>query len=712
MYNFYLYHKDLKKPIRITDPAGWDSLGKSLKRDPKLHGVFFEYTPKLKFVKDGKAIIHTLYERYWIEAEIILIVKVYDPTLRQMVLDYRGRINLTTLEVSRLYATCNVENTGFLQKFKNRSDVKVNLFSEVSQDGTALPAFNNSPVTVNLPSKTIKKVVNAVKGDSDMFDEGFLDNSGAAFFRDIKIGLFDVNIVELDGYNGAFSSFSSDIVALNGYLFPIIEGGSYSFDFNIELSLSVTIDTFDNPLANQQFDFLWGSKNDLTNILSLNLGPNDYDSTSTDLPLVTFTKNFTISRNEILNLEPGDDIYLYCASRINFDDAGNGPAQYAGEITSGYFNVEALTTSVDTTAPLILPHEMYSRICQSITDQPDAFRSDYYGRQDSEPVAYGQDGPGALRSRTNGKLLRGFPIEDNEPHQSWSGAYASAQAIDGVGAGLEVVNNYEVIRMEPLGHFYKNEEIVRLNWVEGITKKVATDYIYNELDCGYKKWANEEFNNLDEFNTRQDRVLPVTQLKKELSLVSPDIGSGYTLEFTKRDRYQEASTRDNDNDNEIFVIQLRRSGGGFIVDRDEDFTTLTGVIDPGTVYNAKISVARNILRNGAQIAASLYLLNGSINLAFSEGNSTLVTQLAGEAAPLAESDPIPASMLERALWRPEEYGFKHKPNWFQRMALYANPTGYVSFSETDKNHKKGYILELVPDQSTREIDFTLLRANL
>ncbi|MEM9857737.1 MAG: hypothetical protein AAF843_10285, partial [Bacteroidota bacterium] len=425
-----------------------------------------------------------------------------------------------------------------------------------------------------------------------------------------------------------------------------------------------------------------------------------------------YNKSFNISYTGTLNLNPGDEIYLFCESRVNFENDGDGPAWYTGTIDSGYFNIKALTTVASSQAPLILPFEQYSRICQSNTDQPDAFRSNYFGRVDSEPVNYGEDGPGAFRSRTNGKLIRGFPVDGNQPYQSWSDAFESAQAIDGVGAGVEMVDNYQVIRMEPLQHFYKNEEIARFSWVGDITKKVASEYYYNELEAGYKKWANEEFNNLDEFNTRQDRTLPITQLKKKLSLISSDIGSGYTLEFVRRDRFEDASTKDNDNDDSIFVIQLRRSGNGFIVDRDEDFTSLTGVLDPGTVYNAKISVSRNILRNGARISGSLYLLNGSVNLAFAEGNSTLVTQLSNEASPLVEADPIPIDKLERALWRPEEYKFKFKPTWEQRQALFNNPTGYISFSSTDRNYKKGYILELVPDQSTREIDFKLLRANL
>ncbi len=50
--------------------------------------------------------------------------------------------------------------------------------------------------------------------------------------------------------------------------------------------------------------------------------------------------------------------------------------------------------------------------------------------------------------------------------------------------------------------------------VKGLTKTVATDLYFNQFDYGNQRWKNSEVNNLDEFNSKRSRSLPITSIKK------------------------------------------------------------------------------------------------------------------------------------------------------------------------------------------------------
>ncbi|ELR69160.1 hypothetical protein C900_05356 [Fulvivirga imtechensis AK7] len=688
MYNYYLYHKDLKTKVRIEDPVGWDGLGKSIKRDKKLHGVFFEYTPKLQFIKKGKAIIHYFYEKYGIETELILIVKVLDSTTKKFSEDYRGRLNLTTLEISKLYATCNVENTGFLQKFKNRMDVKVDLQSKKTQGGKTITPFNSEVQTIQMHSKTIR-----MKARFGFVDDGNDENVH------VPDNEFDVEHTppfkeKMNFLTGAQEPFTTDrftpILSTEGEEFPIgITSRTIRVTGSVTVSTSIPAEGVYIRLLHGPVGGSWQTEQ----LLQAN-GQSTYT--------VDFDETIVIEAEEEIIFIVGPD-----------PDSGNPP----GLPTFTYHTDSILEMSEDTTypatdCPVMLLHEIWARVCHSITDQEDSFKSSYFGRTDSEPRSYFADGAGSLRGQTDGKLLRGFPFSDNPMHASFKDMFETYNAVDGIGVGIEKEDTREIIVVEQVSNFYVNEKSITLNYVNDIKKEVDATLYWNEILAGYKRWANEEQNNLDEFNSRKELTLPITQIKNRLSLESPYIASGYTLEFTRREQYEEGDAKDNINDNENFIIQLRRSGGGFVTDKDEDFAVLNGVLDPGSVYNAKLSIARNIIRNGPVIAGSLYKTEDGIKINFGEGNTDMVSRLNSETEEVSEGGVITKAQLGKQIWIPERYIFRHKLTIEDWRTLNMYPTRYVEFSATNKNHKKGYLMEAVPDQKTREVSFQLLRANL
>lgn len=721
MFRFYISHPDLAKPQRLKyDPVGWDTLGKTVKRDMKWHGVFFEYTPKLKFIKDGKNLVHYFYEKYGIEAELILIINKYNPVTRVYEHDYTGRFNLTTINISTLYAECNIEQTGFLQKLKNRQDVKVDLKSLITQGGKAITPNTNETVDVELHSKALKKLLNHLTTNQTIFP-----NSGTP---EVSVNPMNVNddyysIISLDEITvnefqyvptsqlpqAGFFDYPTQITQDNvvsdlKYNFLAFEAGSYSIDLRIKIMLKDPSGDVEGGFSAEWF-IAYGPQDSLTTI-SLGL-----DSGVSGGVLVPSYFIYDKSLVHNFTMDVGDRLYIY--GKVRRPSVGSTDKwTVMGKVNDCKINLTGLTIIPATTRPLFLQHESLSRIIESITDEPDSFRSAYYGRTDSEPTAYPEDGGGSLRGLASGKIIRGFPLAGNSTHINLKDAIESCLAIDGVGIGIETTGNKQRVRMEQLNYFYSPVRVAQFPYVKDIEKSVADDFIYNELEAGYDKWANEELNNLDEFNTKREFTLPITQIKKRLILKAPWSASGYTIEFLRRDPYKEGTNKDNDRDNDNFVIQLRRESGELVTDKDEDFAELNNLISPETVYNAKLSVMRNIKRNGPYIRSGLYHQDDKfVKLAFGEGNTAFTSRLTSETEVLDETT-IAVEDLGQALWLPEIYKFKHKPTRTELEAITANPYGIIEFSATNKNWKKGWLLEQQPDAKSGLISYLLLRANV
>lgn len=706
MYRFYIYHADLKQPVRLQyDPEGWNEQGKTRKRDMTWHGVFFEYTQKLRFVKDGRNLVAYFYETYGVEAELVLIVQKFSRAQRTFKTYYTGRFNLTSLKITTLYAECNIEQTGFLQKFKNRQDIKVNLSSLVTQSGKAIEANASETEEIELHSKVLVK---NFQTDFTPNQTQLAINLNANRFLQISLEPTELNEI-IDFFDYPNQVTDANPVDDKKYNWKIRESGSYTFNINLHQRV-YAFTLFGAPptvneedIQNLEWFFVYGKPGAYVTISMGQWSHNGAD------PIVGLIVEPTYSAT--INLNAEDEVYLYADVRVSSDLSGVAPLNVT-RFENFNVSITANTTVPATNAPVVLLHEAFARVVESITDEPDSFRSEYYGRTDSEPTAYDADGLGSLRGLINGSLIRGFPLVNKPVIISFKDLFEMGRAIDGIGVGITTTGLKQRVHVGPLTDFYKPQRVLQFAFVKDIEKEVATQFLYNELEAGYDRWNNERLNNLDEFNTKSEFALPLTQVRNRLSLRSPVIASGYTIEFVRRDRYIDGTTKDNDRDNDNFIIQLRRDDGSYVTDKDEDFAELNNLISPETVYNAKLSVMRNIRRNGRYIRSGLqHQEEAYIKRTYGEGNTTFSSRLSSEAAAINENQ-VQVKDLDRPLWLPELYTFKVKPTEAQNDALDADPYGLIEFSVSDKDFKKGYLVETVPDDESDLTTFKVLKANL
>ncbi|NJL35134.1 MAG: hypothetical protein HC893_16375, partial [Chloroflexaceae bacterium] len=330
-------------------------------------------------------------------------------------------------------------------------------------------------------------------------------------------------------------------------------------------------------------------------------------------PAWTFaTDLYSYDDTYTVQLQPNDEIYIFW--RLTFTTGSptififledyivsSVPANLVSNIT-----ITADTLYPDTSLTMMLKHEAFARVSESITDKKDVFRSTYYGRTNSQPHSYAADGEGSIRGISPGKLIRNFPAASNHIYASFADLFKTAQAIDGVGMGIEMIDGKQYIVVEKLNHFFNSTRSVQIPYVRDIEKVVLEKYYYNELECGYDKWGDEAVGNLDEFNARREYTLPISEVKNKLVLKSPYPASSYLVEQVRRDSYFKSNTKDNKFDNDNFIFQLKRDGLGYRVEHTEDYEVITNVISPETLINARLSPMRNLLRNGAYIRSGLF----------------------------------------------------------------------------------------------------------
>lgn len=699
-------HSSFTRPYQLRhDPEGWDNQGHKLKRDPSWHGVMFEYSPKLKFVKDGRDVLHYLYETYGIEAGIDLIVEEKNSLNHKFERVFKGRLNLDSLVIEKLYASCNAERDDFTIKINNRKDVKVNLLAAEDQDGNALPALSDEDV--ELHSKVLRRVFEATGTKPHVFDPSVTSsgtyylmwgwgsvNAVTEVMRDLTVD----EIAERFDYPTQISTI--DPREAKKYYFKLKEGGLYDFDFKINALVNDTLTARMHDWTMKWY-FTFGNIADgyVTEQIDDEVVTNDASS---------ITGEFIYQASK--TLKAGDELYIFGELTLAVDTSVELIGYFPSLLSRTEINITADTQVPATSSPLVLLHEAVDRVLESISGKREVLHSEYYGRTD---LGYAADGAGALRGFANGAVIRGFPKAERPMFMSLKEVMDCLQAIDAVGLGIERVDGAARVVLAPLEYFYKPVEVMQLNYVQDIVKKVASEHYYTEAEVGYTEWQNEEINNLDEFNTLRKYGLPISIVSNVYKAVSSIIASGYTLEFVRRERFDANETKDNQRDNSNFIIALRRDGGDYITDKDEDFAVLAGLISPETVYNAKLSPLRMLLKHYNQLGAGLQkYVNKVLRVNYFEGSVSMQSRLSTEDTALSEGAPLPIQQLARPLWLGEYYEFSAAPSAEQIQALYNEPYGYISFSDTNKNYKHGYVAEVSKQPDSRMMDFKLLRANL
>lgn len=682
MIKFYLYHSQFNKPVLIEAPEGWDSLNLTVRRDRQWHGVFFEYSPRLRFVKKGKAILHNLVDIFGIEADCAVIVLRRDAQTRKWEQEYEGAINFAEYKISKLYFEANVENTGFVQRFKNAQDVKYKL--------TATP-------TLTLHSQGLRKVVQFDRENVPFEFDGKIITTHTTVY-----GLIDTKVVKNDLFD--LQIYPDQISNVNPvtqlkYILKTSDKESGAVTIKIKLDFRVRLVKSlggTTPTFNGEVKLL--AERRRNGVVSLISGPTNtvlFSNISSGAATVFSTAYNQFDFSFPTTILPNDEFYIY----FQMDNLEE-PDCFFDFQNENSIEFAAVTFTQPSTARVDYVFEAFDQVITNMVGAAGRLRSSLYGRTDS-PLVYPADGAGALRAITSGNNIRG----QNNLFASFADMYRTFNLLDNIGVGIRKENGVEVVDIEPLAHFYAGREVMRLNFVSDLEKASDTEQYYNELEIGYETQLEE--NAQQEFNRKREFEFPITKVKRKLALMAPYTTAGTIIEQRRREAQAALDSRvDNNN----FVIQLRRDGALLVTAKNEGFTSVTGVDAPESLYNLALAPARLLRKHGNKFSAFLHKIGGVIAARFNEGNNTLSTQLAAETAPISEAADVAVNALATRMYDAEVYTFRKQLTHQQIQALKNDPYGYISFSESDRDHKRMYVLKAERDATTREVKFTGLKA--
>lgn len=330
---------------------------------------------------------------------------------------------------------------------------------------------------------------------------------------------------------------------------------------------------------------------------------------------------FTFNRD--VDVQVALDQCIYCYLLIDMTDTGypkfpNGITSIkripfalgeSGESNIPSLVVEAQTFTDPTQTKFISPIDLLDSVFSQANDKFNGtVVSDFF-----------DGGCGEKLFLTNGFNIRGgtritgVDLENLKIRVAPKDLFEMLSALFCLGWGVEYDTfKNEVVRIEPVDYFYRDQEIMSFDQVSNYSKKIDTDRYYNEIEVGFKKYSKQretdKGNTLDDFHTKHVYQTPIKTNKKKLPILSDVIMSGYEIEILRRKQFQKDGSNDRSNYSEdenifgVFVLSTTVFTGGTYLDvnsaESTTKTTLLGVRDSYptneiVTYTSKVGVTQN-----------------------------------------------------------------------------------------------------------------------
>lgn len=725
--DFVFYLDDLL----IDEPQGFSDIVLSMKRDDNWHGIFFEAsTSDLIFYSEGAAYLKDKKETDGMRADVTF--KAYQACEgEEPELLFEGKLDFRKYVAScgtTCVVTMPVEQTGCIMTLRNRYDQKVDMDSSVAFDKiTPIQQYDKLNFEMEIAAKELEAGVDgSVAGDGDQIITGNITSSGSGFtvFARPTYSVERDNSIQTGQLTPVSSWETNGVTVLDSALSPqlLYEDDISCFNGDFEYSLRKK-GTFSLTGSGQ--------------VILIKVKLITWDGTGN-----IFDNHVVIAETTVYD-NPGSPI-----TSGNFDGALSGTTPLTADI--GLYGIVELgviatittqtgitiTFDDDTfftlTAPKICPatdanvymiNEAFSHAVEAITDGCLNVKSDYYGRTDSEPYASTEDGCGALRILTSGLKIR--RAENGKYFSSVKDLFDGLKGIDNIGMGIEdntVVSGAQWLRVEPVEHFYRDEEILSLPYAPDAKQITQEQQYYSLIKTGYKKWEVENINGLNEFNSNREYRTSLASVNNTLDITSAFIAGGYPWEITRQQSFAATGQADTKFDNDTFIACVERDAYGFHIEQG-NIEDAQNIFSPSTAYNWRIRPLSNLMRWFKSIANSYPNIVDTTNkLFFSSGTGNFLAsgEIAGaypecklEANELPENhDLYQSDFADQAdaipLWKPEYLTLKYPLSVADYKTLKSSPYGYISVGCGNSGEIiKGYIQEIKYSLMRGSADFVL-----
>jgi hypothetical protein len=329
-----------------------------------------------------------------------------------------------------------------------------------------------------------------------------------------------------------------------------------------------------------------------------------------------------------------------------------------------------------------------------IDEAAESIVSKYIGRDNSFYSDYLDTCAGNF-SIMRGLHVRGYMMADKPFAMSFDDWWEGANPILNLGLGYEEIGGIEFIRVEEKAYFYDTTKSLNLDYVSGIVKTYDRKKIIKSISVGYKKWSAESASGIDDPQAKLTFATLFEQIGEELRIESEFIAASLAIEQTRRNRVELG--KDWRLDEEVIIINVTDDSTPILPETDNDFDSVTNLLNSDTRYNTMLSAKRNLLRWGNVLVGCLQSnLSSTLKFVRGEGNYDLTSDYGSACSALGvltsavrEGDDLSVTTLNTAtgyLHKPDYYELTHDLTWEEYKTIRDNRNQAIGVSESNSGH--------------------------
>lgn len=743
------------------NPDGWESIDIELNRDKINHGIneIFSFDLSFHCKGGGKQYIDNIYETQGVNATLTVLIE-YKCSTGSFETLFDGKVNFKLYESDKNFTTVNIEVNDTWSLIKSRYDTKIDFSDTYSLDGVAI-GNAEIPSTITLHNRSTTHIAELEIPSTRL------------------VGNFNPSIGSTDPQQwAAICEIPFDIVkdTFNSLQIPVVNynsdptsGGTDYFNANIESGVPQTTYPVDIDHTFQAIATSDSSTPSSQYVIDIDL---DFDIRCSGIDVTPDGHRVVIARQIYVSNQPNNltnatllstvDIYDTSGLTSNFDNnvthvstvtINANAGQYITiclgvigivDFTPIYFDVyeyEMEYNDASITITLIdedsggktsdckamQVHQAYKKILKSITSESDPMRSEFFGWKTllTGNGAYTGNGCGSFNFITNGYQIRQYPIADYPFTMSLKELHDNLRPVFCLGMGMD----NGIFRVERIEFFYDNTVVHTINYLNDIKKTIIDDLLYSTVDCGYSKWKVEEYNGSSDFNNKSFFAIPTTKITdNKLNLVSNIVAGGIPIEVTRRKVYDDTTLEDSDYDTDYFIIACSRGVNGSGVptgflaamEKDENYSSVTGVLEEDKVYNLRHSPQSIRVRNNPLIGSCLtkYATAATI-FKSADADSGMSKTATDTGCPedvdgngLGETGNVEwdwTAIDEPPLFIPELVEFEAPLSYTEFKTIMANRYQLIAYSRTNANHEHGWIYNMKYNLKDGMTKFQLIR---
>lgn len=676
----------------ISVPDGWKEAEISFERHPDLHCVRPKFNTPFDFygknviagIDGGRDFILKVEKNHGPDAVLgILVERSQDGSKWKTLADQE--LSLSDAFADKVGVDHRVESTltdkSFWAKFISRFETSVNINSDTNEDGSI--ADTHTPIDLTLTGQTLRQQAYADTGElatilaevyegtaSTIPDNTYLEGEPSTTVLD-----------EIEDHYSQFADLNSSLPAAS---FVAKYAGEYQVNARIYAyrkgsSLLAPLKGVGVDIADWYID-IDGTQHIMTHAEEFYNGVDGLDGT---------VSRFTIA--DTYTLAAGSEIRIYGYSNQFFDD---NPVRWIAStsVNKSFFEVIADTEFEDSQIQADLIHDVGAKISDRITAVNGSFYSEVLGSPYTVTRMYAEEGIYWPYANALGLHARGYTLTEKPVFMSMKEYWDGINPIFNLGMGIKTIDGVEKIYIGKKAEFYPTDRVsVRLSGVYKITRKYDRDHQFNLIEQGYEKGKIEDVAGLDDW-LQSSWATRFKKIGKKFTNYSKMIGCSLTWEQARRTSIEKSA--DYKYDNDVLIVNVKRvADAPYVPALDEEFDSVTNLINEATRYNKKLTPARNFLRWINYYSGCLQAyLSSTFHFAGGDGNTDMTSEMidngdveAFGGDVMSEKQNIPVS--EDFIFLPMPYEIEHYVTFSQLEAMLADPEAAIEISQTQADHK-------------------------